>query len=104
MILWFSLELPTRGYSPALAGAGGPGRLAYETGGAWLSAGLLEPFYMTSCLVCSPQNMVVESNREDPEKSVFQETQAEATRLLSLPENPRISLLPHSVGEGKGLK
>ena len=105
MILWFSLELPTRGYSPALAGAGGPGRLAYETGGAWLSAGLLEPFYMTSCLVCSPQNMVVESNREDPEKSVFQETQAEATRLLlSLPENPRISLLQHSVGEGKGLK
>ena len=49
--------------------------------------------------------MVAESNREDPEKSVFQETQVEATRLLlTLPENPRISLLPQSVGEGKGLK
>jgi len=49
--------------------------------------------------------MVVGSKREDPEMSVFQETQAEATRLLmTLPENPRTSLLPRSVGQGKGLK
>ena len=60
---------------------------------------------MTCCVACSSHNMVVGFKREDPERSVFQETQAEATRLLmTLPENPRTWLLPHSVGQGKGLK
>lgn len=36
---------------------------------------------------------------------MFQETQAEVTRLLmTLPENPATSFLPHSIDEGKRLK